>query len=107
MNAPLIKIMDKAATKLDTAVCDVCNICGDLRMSMSGGDEEDQDQGRMSARLLQQELRHMRDTYNGLKESVDAVLADHERRIRFLERVAFGIIAVIVLLQFIVSKLFK
>jgi len=32
---------------------------------------------------------------------------DHEKRIRFLERVAFGLLAVIIVLQFIVGKILK
>lgn len=32
---------------------------------------------------------------------------DHEKRIRFLERVAFGIIAALTLLEFIVNKIMK
>lgn len=33
-------------------------------------------------------------------------LGDHEKRLRFLERVAFGIIAALGLLQYVVNKLF-
>lgn len=32
---------------------------------------------------------------------------DHERRIRFLERVAFGLIATLILLQAVVNKLIR
>lgn len=37
----------------------------------------------------------------------DNRIDDHERRIRFLERIAFGLIAVIILLQFAVRMLIK
>lgn len=35
----------------------------------------------------------------------DSRIDDHETRIRFLERVAFGLIACLILLQFVVNKL--
>lgn len=38
---------------------------------------------------------------------IDSRVDDHERRIRFLERVAFGLLAVIILLQFVVGKFLK
>lgn len=46
-------------------------------------DEQDLDHG--SARLMQQELRYLRQNYQGLKVAVDKVLDDHEQRIRLLE----------------------
>ena len=35
----------------------------------------------------------------------DGRIDDHEARIRFLERIAFGLMAVLILLQFVVNKL--
>ena len=49
---------------------------------------------------LDQQFREGFSTY---KSRVD----DHEKRIRFLERIAFGLLAVIILLQFVVSKILK
>ncbi len=37
----------------------------------------------------------------------DGRVQDHETRIRFLERVAFGLIACIPLAQFVLNKLFR
>ncbi len=37
----------------------------------------------------------------------DGRVQDHEMRIRFLERVAFGLIACLILLQFVVNKLIR
>lgn len=84
----LFPIMEDAAKHLDTVICDVCNLCGDLRMrtGKDGGDDSADDQYQGSDfRLVQQEMRHMRDSYTGLKEAVDRILNDHENRIRALE----------------------
>jgi hypothetical protein len=37
----------------------------------------------------------------------DGRIDDHEARIRFLERIAFGLMAVLILLQFVVNKLIR
>lgn len=34
-------------------------------------------------------------------------ISDHETRLRFLERIAFGLLAALILLQFVVNKLIK
>lgn len=34
-------------------------------------------------------------------------ISDHETRIRFLERIAFGLLAALILLQFVVNKLIR
>ncbi len=86
MDGKLLSI-GEAAEQLDTAVCEVCNLCGDLRMSMGHREDDEEQDGvdHTSARLLQQELRHMRNTYTGLKNAVDAILDDHEKRIRSMD----------------------
>lgn len=54
-------------------------------MSMRDEENDYSDKNHQSFQLLQQELRHMRDTYKGLKLAVDDVLEDHETRIRGLQ----------------------
>lgn len=55
-----------------------------MRTPNNDSDElDDVDHG--SARLMQQELRYLRQNFQGLKIAVDKVLDDHEQRIRALE----------------------
>lgn len=82
----LLQIYDKATEKFDDSFCHVCSLCGDLRMRASdNGDDEGQDIDHSSARLMQQELRYLRQNFQGLKSAVDKVLDDHEQRLRAME----------------------
>lgn len=81
----LFQIYDEATATFDDSMCAVCSLCGDLRMrGPDNDDDEAQDLDHGSARLMQQELRYLRQNYQGLKISVDKILDDHEDRIRLL-----------------------
>lgn len=106
MTKGLIEI-GQASRRLDDAICEICSHCGDLRMRNNNEDSEEH-QGTGS---IQTELRYIRGNFNGLKESVDIVLKDHEERLRSLESkiwVAIGGGAVVgwlgsVLIRFLVK----
>lgn len=83
--------LEQAGRQLDDSICAVCNLCGDLRVESDHEDFDDQELKQV-ARLVQQELRYLRQGYQGLKVAVDKVLDDHEQRIRQLEfRIWFAI----------------
>lgn len=68
----------------------------------------DEDLQRVERRIDSIELlvREDHDLLTKLINS-DGRIDDHEVRIRFLERIAFGLMAVLILLQFIVNKLIR
>lgn len=81
----LFQLYDEATASFDDSMCSVCSLCGDLRMrGPDNDDDETQDLDHGSARLMQQELRYLRQNYQGLKVAVDKILDDHEGRIRGL-----------------------
>lgn len=82
----LFQIYDKATQAFDDSICEVCSLCGDLRMRSGEDNDEQQDIEHGSARLMQQELRYLRGNYQGLKTAVDKILDDHEQRLRNVER---------------------
>jgi hypothetical protein len=89
MEPTLLKQYDEATAKLDDSICEICLLCGDLRMrsgEQHNGDTDDEMEGlsHSNAQLLRQELRYLRQNYQGLKLAVDRVLDDHETRIRAL-----------------------
>lgn len=53
--------------------------------------------------MLNQSVIALTDSMKGYRDQ----LADHEKRIRLLERGAYGLLAVILVLQFILSKILK
>lgn len=88
MAETLFEIFDAATAKFEESLCEICLLCGDLRMRSgeNNGDNDDEMEGlsHSNAQLLRQELRYLRQNYQGLKVAVDRVLDDHEERIRAL-----------------------